>query len=483
MHAVEIMAGRGRRAWWRVGLALALWAGGAAAADQVVLDIGPVRRAVAALAAAPGVRTGTLGFYVAPLAAADLPMVQRSARQSFITASTMKTMTTGVALEVLGPEFRYETRVEWGAATGDVVIRGAGDPSLGRGGWDDLFAEWLDGLRAAGVGEVRGRVLADETAWEARELPGGWAWLDIGNYYAPPLTPLAFHNNEFRLWYRLTGEPDEPAELYDVEPWPAGLRIVNHLRIGGLGTGDEAYVSGGPGAVQYAVHGTLAADAGKEFIRAALPDPAYFCVREFTEFLQRHGVPVHGEAATTRRLVAAGEPWAGASGRVVAVHRSAPLRDLLVPIHHRSLNLDCECLLRTLGGGRAAAGLAAIRDHLAQRALPLAGYEQTDGSGLSRTNMITPELLTRANAAVLNGAQGREFLDSWPVLRAPRRPGGALIQAKNGSIERVRAWTGHIECGDGRRYVFSLLVNNYDGDYARDVAPAVAAVIEAMSDW
>ena len=165
MHAVEIMAGRGRRAWWRVGLALALWAGGAAAADQVVLDIGPVRRAVAALAAAPGVRTGTLGFYVAPLAAADRPMVQRSARQSFITASTMKTMTTGVALEVLGPEFRYETRVEWGAATGDVVIRGAGDPSLGRGGWDDLFAEWLDGLRAAGVGEVRGRVLADETAW------------------------------------------------------------------------------------------------------------------------------------------------------------------------------------------------------------------------------------------------------------------------------------------------------------------------------
>jgi hypothetical protein len=76
------------------------------------------------------------------------------------------------------------------------------------------------------------------------------------------------------LWYRLAGEPDEPAELYDVEPWPAGLRIVNHLRIGGLGTGDEAYVSGGPGAVQYAVHGTLAADAGKEFIRAARPDPA-----------------------------------------------------------------------------------------------------------------------------------------------------------------------------------------------------------------
>ena len=194
---------------------------------------------------------------------------------------------------------------------------------------------------------------------------------------------------------------------------------------------------------------------------------------------------IHAEllAHEAREGASDGKLRASMNGRVVAVHRSAPLRDLLVPIHHRSLNLDCECLLRTLGGGRAAAGLAAIRDHLAQRALPLAGYEQTDGSGLSRTNMITPELLTRANAAVLNGAQGREFLDSWPVLRAPRRPGGALIQAKNGSIERVRAWTGHIECGDGRRYIFSLLVNNYDGDYERDVAPAVAAVIEAMSDW
>jgi len=450
-------------------------------------DLGAVRQAVAALAAAPTVATGTVGFYLAALEEPGRPLVQRSPRQSFITASTMKTVTTGAALEILGPDFAFETRVTWHPATGDLVIHGAGDPSLGRGGWEDLFTQWLDGLRALGVTEVRGRVLADETAWESQEIPDGWAWLDIGNYYAPPLTPLAFYDNEFRLWFRLEGRPGDPAGLCDAEPWPGGLRIVDELRIGAPGTGDEAYASGGPGAARCTVRGTLAQDAGKEFIRVALPDPALFCARQFTLFLQSRGVPVHGAPATTRRLAEAGTPFTAEPGTPVAVHRSAPLRDLLIAINHRSLNLDCECLLRTLGGGSAQAGLQAIRDWLAAKNIPLAGCRQTDGSGLSRTNMITPEVLTRAAAAVLAGPHGADFLASLPLLEVPgtrrSRPGAAdaAIHAKSGSIERVKAYTGLVETGTGRRYVFSVMINNYDGPYGRDVGPGLAALFEALA--
>ena len=448
-----------------------------------------IRRAVTALASAPTVATGTVGFYLASLDAPERPLVQRNPRQSFIPASTLKTLTAGAALERLGPDFVFETRVTWHPATGDLVIHGAGDPTLGRGGWDDLFGAWLDGLRALGVTEVRGRVVADESAWEPQELPDGWTWLDIGNYYAPPLTPLAFHDNEFRLWFRLLGAPGEPAGLYDAEPWPDGLRIVDELAIGEPGTGDEAYAFGAPGSGRYAVRGTLAADAGKEFIRVALPDPALFCAQEFHRFLQTRGVPVHGAATTTRRLVEAGAPVDFPAGQTVAVHRSAPLRELLVPVNHRSLNLDCECLLRTLGSGHAPDGLAELRAHWAERKLPLAGYRQTDGSGLSRTNMITPELLARANAAVLAGTHGAHFLASLPELGAPestlrRLPTakqGAVIRAKSGTIERVKGYTGHVQNAAGRRFVFALLVNNYDGPYSQDVGPGIAAVLEALA--
>lgn len=448
-----------------------------------------IRQAVTALASAPTVTTGTVGFYLASLDAPERPLVQRNPRQSFIPASTLKTVTTGAALERLGPDFVFETRVSWHPTTGDLVIHGSGDPTLGRGGWDGLFEAWLDGLRALGVTEVRGRVVADESAWESQEIPDGWTWLDIGNYYAPPLTPLAFHDNEFRLWFRILGAPGQPAGLYDAEPWPDGLRLVDELAIGEPGTGDEAYAFGAPGSARYVVRGTLAPDAGKEFIRVALPDPAMFCAQEFTRFLQTHGVPVHGAATTTRRLAAAGVSTDFPDGETVAVHRSAPLHELLVPINHRSLNLDCECLLRTLGGGRARDGLAVLRAHWTDRKLPLAGYQQTDGSGLSRTNMVTPELLARANAAVLAGTHGAHFLDSLPELgaaestlrRLPASKKGAVIRAKSGTIERVKAYTGHVQNEAGRRFVFALVVNNYDGPYSQDVGPGITAVFAALA--
>lgn len=448
-----------------------------------------VRQAVAALAEAPTVATGTVGFYLASMEAPERPLVQRNSRQSFITASTLKSLTTGAALEILGPDFVYETGVSWHPGTGDIIIRGAGDPTLGREGWDALFGEWLDGLRAAGVTEVRGRVIADERAWESQEIPDGWTWLDIGNYYAPPLTPLAFHDNEFRLWFRLEGAPGDPAVWYDAEPWPDGLTIIDELRIGEPGTGDEAYAFGAPGADRYVIRGTLAPDAGKEFIRVALPDAALFCAQELTRFLQTHGLPVHGAATTTRRLSADGRSHELDGGQWVARHRSAPLRDMIVAINHRSLNLDCECLLRTIGEGRARDGLDRLRAHWEQKPLPLAGCQQTDGSGLSRTNMVTPEFMARANASVISGAHGRAFLASLPVLGAPESTlrrlapskSGVVIRAKSGTIERVKAYTGIVEVPTGRRYVFAVMVNNFDGPYHEDVGPGLAAVFEALA--
>lgn len=445
---------------------------------------------VETLAQAPAVATGTVGFYLADAAAPGQPLAAHNARQSFITASTIKTITTGAALELLGPDFQFATPLLCDEATGDLIIKGAGDPSLARGGWDGLFAEWLAALRAAGLAEVRGRVVADESAWESQDIPDGWVWLDIGNYYAPPLTPLTFHDNEFRVYFKLAGAPGDPAGFTKAEPWPDGLQFTDEVKIGAPGTGDNAYVFGTPGAARYVLRGTLAADAGKEYIRAALPDPALFAAQRFTQFLQQNGLPVKGAPDTTRRLAAGGALPDHASARTLATHHSAPLRELLAPINHKSLNLDCECLLRVLGEGRAAAGLGRIRGHLAAKGLPLAGFEQTDGSGLSRTNMITPELLARANGAVLDGPQGGIFLASLPILGARGSTlrslgglsGGAVIHAKSGTIERVKGYTGRVDAADGRRYIFAVLVNNYDGSYSRDVQPHMAALFEALGN-
>jgi len=451
-----------------------------------------IREAVHALATAPGVVSGTVGFYLARLESPDRPIIQRHSSQSFIPASTMKVVTTGAALDLLGPEFVFETRVSWHPATGDLVIHGAGDPTLGRGGWEETFDEWLAGLRTHGIREVRGRVIADESAWTPEDVPGGWTWLDLGNYYAPSLTPLAFHDNEFRLWFRLRGRPGDPARWFDAEPWPDGLRLTDAVTIGEDGTGDEAYAFAAPRSPHITVRGTLARDAGKEFIRLALPDPALFGAQQFTAFLNTRSVPVHGAPTTSRRInEEGGKPVDRGPAVTVAVHRSAPLRDLLIPINYRSLNLDCECLLRTLGDGEAEAGAEAIRAHMAERKLPLVGFHQADGSGLARTNMLTPALLARFIASVLTGPNGQDFVASLPVLGSPHstlrrlRPSsaGATIHAKSGTIERVKAYAGVVESASGRRAVFAIMVNNYDGPYGPQVGPGLARLFEALESW
>jgi len=446
----------------------------------------------------PIVRSGTVGFYLAPLDRPDQPLLKQNARQSFITASTMKTLTTGSALEILGPDYQFSTTLSWQTATGDLIISGSGDPTLGRPDWNELFDGWTQALRTAGLTEIRGRILADESAWQDQRIPDGWTWLDMGNYYAPVLTPLCFHDNAFRLYFNLTGSPGSPAGFYDADPWPQNLEFTDRLLLGEPGTGDKAYLSGAPGTTRYVIQGTLAADAGKRFIRGALPDPALFCAQTFTAWLNARQIPVHGTPTTTRRLALAATttlpaPAAAdvnplAAPGVVAIHRSAPLRDLLIPINHRSLNLDCECLLRTLGKGSDTAGLLAIRQHLAAKNLPLAGYEQTDGSGLSRTNMITPELMARANAAVLTGRHAADFLTSLPqigtsvsTLRKLSAAGPAVIRAKSGSIERVKSYTGQVTPAAGPGYIFAVLVNNYDGPSDEAVDPRLEELFDALS--
>lgn len=529
-----------------------------------------VQKVVDDLAAVPAVSSGTVGFYLAALEAPDQPLASRNRSQSFITASTMKTLTTGTALEVLGPDFRFETKLLFSPATGDLILRGAGDPSLGRWDWEDLFNEWTTALGAAGIREISGRVIADETAWESQDIPDGWTWLDIGNYYAPPLTPLCYQDNSLRVHFQLKGQPGDPAGFYDCDPWPSGFNIVGDLLIGRPGTGDNAYLFGAPGAREYVARGTLAADHSRDYIRGSLPDPALFCAQHFTAWLIDHEVPVHGAATTTRLLeraaktagatpavvgkagdapagpeasaftkTAAGSAAAGKAGtgkgkgsgkdkapakapseprtatgtaiaaapqgglsgksapapplasdaKLVASHFSAPLRDLLIPINHRSLNLDCECLVKTLGNGSTRLGVLRIREHLASKKLPIAGYEQVDGSGLSRTNMVTPELLARAMGSFLTGPNGVDYLASLPevgqsgsTLKSLETSGTtAVIHAKSGTIERVKSYTGVVDAGDGRRFIFAILVNNYDGSYSRNVDPGLDAFFEALA--
>src|SRR5690606_15037553 len=99
-----------------------------------------------------------------------------------------KTLTTATALEVLGPDFRFKTRLGVSAANeaeglkGDLVIVGGGDPMLSI---TDLET-WAKGLAEAGVKSIPGRVIGDGRFFPGSPFADFWNWGDIGNGYGSP---------------------------------------------------------------------------------------------------------------------------------------------------------------------------------------------------------------------------------------------------------------------------------------------------------
>jgi serine-type D-Ala-D-Ala carboxypeptidase/endopeptidase (penicillin-binding protein 4) len=177
---------------------------------------------------------------------------------------------------------------------------------------------------------------------------------------------------------------------------------------------------------------------------------------------------------------------------VLAEHLSIPLKDSVKLVNKISQNLHTEVLLRTAARQQ---GRWATPEDLQK--FPAAFYEkagipegdviQTDGSGLSRHDLVTP----RAFVALLEYAQKQawfpEFLASLPVAgadgtlneRMKEPPLAGKIHAKTGSVTHVRTLSGYAETPGGRKLIFSFLSNNQGGKN-HEVHVAIDGVCLAM---
>ena len=127
----------------------------------------------------------------------------RNAERLVVPASNMKLLTIAAAADALGWDYRYETRLEAagtianGTLTGDLVVVGSGDPSIGSpdGGHAPLFLEWAEALRRAGIQRVDGRIVGDDDAFDDEGLGAGWAWDNLAAGYSAPVGALNFNEN------------------------------------------------------------------------------------------------------------------------------------------------------------------------------------------------------------------------------------------------------------------------------------------------
>jgi serine-type D-Ala-D-Ala carboxypeptidase/endopeptidase (penicillin-binding protein 4) len=402
---------------------------------------------------------------------------------SLVPASVMKIVTTAAALEILGANFEFHTQLgftgklnaETGLLDGNLVLRGGCDPAF----YSECFPEhykgtfeaWAAELSRAGVKNIQGNLIVDLSQMNGLSVPGGWLWEDIGNYYGTGVSALTYSDNFYKIHFSSANEPDIPVTISRAEPNIDSLSLKNDVVSSSVNR-DRVTVYGAPGSYSQLAKGTIPKGRQDFTLKAAMPDPPRIAASEFTKILDSNNINISGKI-----LYVSSSPTEAFT--LVADKRSPPLRDLIVPLNKESINLFAEHLLREIGRVRKGSSsldssVIAMKEFWHEKKIFLAGFYPTDGSGLSRSNGICPRTLAEVIRYMYFSPNRKDFFNSLPVAGKDGTlqsvfKGSKLennLQAKTGSMTRVKSMAGIFTNQGGKKIIFAIITNNFEGPQA-----------------
>ena len=442
---------------------------------------------------------------------------RRNDRKSFTPASNTKLYTTAAALDLLGPEYRYRTRVyvdgfvQDSLLFGNLIVRGSADPTIGghydlkTGSWEAeidftrLFRDWADSLRAAGIAGIEGDIIGDDDVVDDVPLGPGWSWDDETYYYAAQMSGLVYNDNVIHLYVE-GRELNMPAEIH-WHPFNTDfVRVINRTRtLGPGGAVDEEYERlRGTNTIDVR---TLVPERKQDIEEITVENPTQFFVHVLRESLLASGISVKGEAVDVD-LLSVKPDYSATQMRQVALNTSAPLSDIVAGINKPSQNLYADMVLKTLGAelpvddddlkpGSSAMGVEVAMKTFSRAGIDTSRIQLVDGSGLSSMNLVTPEMTTLLLAYMWNhpSLSVREaFYNSLPIagtegtLRNRLKSGPARdnLRAKTGSLSNVSTLSGYLRTENGTPLAFSLMSNHYT-TRTSEVRDAQDAVVNLLA--
>lgn len=412
-----------------------------------------------------------------------------------LSASTMKTITTGVALDALGPDFRFETKVavagetdECGILHGDIYIIGGGDPTLGSHGIlgqdiNTIFAEWAEAIKARGITAIDGKIIGDTGFFKGEMTHGSWCWEDLGTYYGSAPCGLSFAEN--LSYFSVTpGEAEgDTLHITPVEDVYSEMDIRYDATTGAPKTGNKLiyYASDLSPVGRYT--GTFACDRKADTIAVSNRFPALTCAEAFAGFLAGDGITAPCDATDSTsvsevsHILRTGVGAAPDTAVLLTVTKSPTLLEICRETNTKSNNFFAETLFMTLGlhlTGETSYDTtpAAIEQYISDMGCNTTGLRQDDGSGLSRMNYVTPRFFCKFYRMMQKRDIFARYYSTFPtpgedgtlkyVLSKEPAKLRSRIHCKSGSMTGVKCYAGYVETVKGEQLCFAIMVNNYD---------------------
>lgn len=441
----------------------------------------PLQKAIDRVLDRPAFASGYWAVEVRSLKSGKI-LYARNAEKNMKPASTAKLVTTAAALDAFGPDDRLRTTVEaagrldgMGRVLGDVYLVGRGDPNLsGRftdGRITTAFEDLADALKAQGVRRIEGRLVGHEGLFKGDRRGDDWAWGDLVWWYGAEVSALGFNDNSADL--KVTpGERVGDPVMVERNPVSSYYRVVSTATTSPGAMASDLHVDRALGSSLIRIWGTYPLGLKPWENSVALEDPARYATTVFAEVLSAKGIAVAGAVETSS------DPLPGGL-RVLAAHDGAPLSEVLKGVNKPSQNLHAEMLLRLLGArlkgdGTVESGQAVVEDFLLRSGVHPERWSLQDGSGLSRSDILSAHEAVSLLAAMDRHRYAAVFRDSLPIAgvdgtlknRMRGTPAEGRVLAKTGTLRHVNAIGGYATPRAGDRVVFYIVANHHTVPFA-----------------
>jgi serine-type D-Ala-D-Ala carboxypeptidase/endopeptidase (penicillin-binding protein 4) len=431
------------------------------------------------------VQHGIISLYVADVQTGKT-VYEHNAQIGLAPASTQKLFTSAASFELLGSDYRYKTtigydgNIENGVLNGNLHINGVGDPTLGSWRWNDtkeeaVFKKIIFALQENNITKITGNILFNDSAFSLQPLPGGWIWDDIGNYYGAGSWAINWHENQYDVHLQPGKKEGDTTRIVKMIPQLHEARLYNTITTGKKGSGDNGYIYLAPHSLMGFTQGTIPLQSEPFVISGAFANAPWQFADALKELFAKQHVKVEGEFRSHSAIRASKQEWPAMQKTLITL-LSPPMDSINYWFLRKSINLYGEAMIKTLALEKGALGATEkgvdlVRAFWSERGIDKGAVNIMDGSGLSPQNRVT----TLAEVKVLQYARTRPWYKAF-YNALPEYNG---MKMKSGSIGGARAFAGYHTAKDGRQYVFSIIVNNYEGS-SGEVVKKMYTVLDVL---
>ncbi len=402
---------------------------------------------------------------------------EHNGNRGLSSASTQKIFTAAAALETLGKNYQYTTTASYsgdisgGNLSGNLYVHSNGDPTLGSWRYENYKPEnfrqkFLEALKQKGISKISGDLIIDDSYFDFQTVPGGWPWNDLGNYYGAGVWSVNWRENQFDM--SMNGK-----EMKGLNVDLPNVNWVNDLKTGG--NSDQSLIFTAPYSDVALINGTLPAKAIT--VSGATPNPPLTLGTEIKKWLQDSGISFSGKVTSTSMQRINGEKILTApKNTFIFEHKSPTLDKIVYSFMRKSVNLYGETFIKTLGKekknqGSFDAGISYLKEFWKEKGINPAMINFADGSGLSPQNYVSARAEVQALLWSRKQPWFNDFFEGFPT-----QANG--MKMKSGTMKDTKSFAGYHTSKDGKKYVFAIIINNYQSSNLSDALYKVLNVLK-----